>query len=60
MRLDIRGNLSSKYGYRRRDSPVLETQIFQSFVVNMKWRQLSSLDSEDYEEPSLVETDEEN
>ena len=46
--------------------------MFQSFVVNMRWREPSSLDFEDCDEPrlveigedcdetSLVETDEEN
>ena len=58
-RLQIRGNLLPKYGWRRRDSQVLVTQKFQSFVVNMRWRQSSSLDSENCEEPSLVEKDEE-
>jgi hypothetical protein len=35
-------------------------QMFQSFVVNMKWIESSFLDPEDCREPSLVETGEEN
>jgi len=35
-RLEIRGNFPPKYGCRITDSPVLETQIFPSFVVNMR------------------------
>ena len=35
-RLEIRGNVLPKYGCRRRDSTVLVTQMFQSFVVNMR------------------------
>jgi hypothetical protein len=57
-RLEIRGNHLPKRGCRRRDSPFLVTQMCQSFVVNMRWRGSSSLDSEECEEPSLVETDE--
>ena len=34
-RLDIRGNLPSKYGCRRGDSPVQVPQVFHSFVVNV-------------------------
>ena len=57
-RLDIRGNLPLKYGCRRRDGPVLMTKMFQSFVVNVRWRQSSSLVPEDCEKPSLIESDE--
>ena len=55
-RIETRGNLVPKYGCGR-DSPVLGTQIFQSFVVNMRWRESTSLECE---QPSLVETGEEN
>jgi hypothetical protein len=58
-RIEMRGNLP-KYGCRRRDRPVLVTQMLQLFVVRMGRRESSSLNTEDYEEPSLVETDEEN
>jgi len=58
-RLENRWKLLPKCGCRR-DSPVLVTQMFHSFVVNMRWRESSPLDSEDCEEPSLVETGEEN
>jgi len=59
-KIDIGGNLPPKYSCRRRFSPVLVTQMFQSFVGDMRWRQSSSLDSEDCEEPSLLETAKEN
>ena len=36
------------------------TQMFQSFAVTMRWTGSSSLNSENCDEPSLVETDEEN
>ena len=58
-RQQIRGNLP-KYGCRRRNSSVLVTQKFQSFVMYMRWRQSSSLDSEDCEVPSFVEIGENN
>ena len=57
-RLENRGNLP-KCGCRR-DSPVLVTKMFHSFVVNMRWRKSSSLVYENCEEPGLVETGEEN
>jgi hypothetical protein len=59
-KIDIRVSLLPKYGCRRRGRQVLVTQMFQSFVVSMRWRQSSSLDPEDCEEPILAETDEEN
>ena len=58
-RLEIRENLPPKYGCRRTDSPVLMTQIFPSFVVKVRRRESSFLDSEDCEQPSLIESDEE-
>jgi hypothetical protein len=59
-KIEIRVNLLPKYGCRRRDRPVLVTQMIQSFMVSMRWRESSSLNIEDCEEPSLVQTDEEN
>jgi hypothetical protein len=35
-KIEIGVNLLPKYGCRRRDRPVLVTQIFQSFVVSMR------------------------
>ena len=48
--LEIRGNLP-KYVCRGKNSPVM---------VNLRWRKSSTLDSEDYKEPILVETGEEH
>jgi hypothetical protein len=41
-------------------SPLLVTLMFQLFMMNMRRRYSSSFDSEDCEEPSLVETGKEN
>ena len=54
-KLESRGHLPPNYGYRR-DSPVLVTQMFQSFAVNMRWTESPSVDSEDCEALSLVQT----
>jgi hypothetical protein len=51
---------SSKIRLQKNGQPGLSNANIQSFVVNMRWKEPSSLDSEDCDKSSLVETGEEN